>query len=495
MYDKQSSTGALPYSGPPLSKNNSDTYHLWTLSATGDYYAITADKAWVDTIWARYKRGMDFILAKMDDRGLLYMTTTLDTSDPVVKGERLSANVLMWKALRDGATLASVEGDTAAATDYAARAAAIKAAIDTYLWDEPAGMYKLYPDNAVHPQDGNALAVWYGLVGDPARAARISAGLQKTWTAYGAPTTENKSQLKTFPASMEVMAHFAAGSDAAGLELIRRQWGWMLHDPLGTQSTFPEALRADGCICSTYTSMSHGWATGPTAALSEYVLGLRPATPGGATWTFAPHVGDLRFARGRLTLTTGALDAAWTNEANRYTATVTAPAGTTGRVSVPAFGRSTAVFLDGALVTRTGDALSVDVSGGATHTIVAVPTGSVGDVGGTVPATLSLTLGAPASFGAFTPGEAKTYTASTTANVISTAGDAALGVSDPGHLTNGSFSLPQPLQVAFSRSTWTAPVSNDPVAITFTQAIGATDALRTGNYSKTLTFTLSTTTP
>ena len=50
----------------------------------------------------------------------------------------------------------------------------------------------------------------------------------------------------------------------------------------------------------------------------------------------------------------------------------------------------------------------------------------VGDVGGTVPATLALTLGAPATFGAFTPGVAKEYTATTTANVISTAGDAAL---------------------------------------------------------------------
>ena len=47
-----------------------------------------------------------------------------------------------------------------------------------------------------------------------------------------------------------------------------------------------------------------------------------------------------------------------------------------------------------------------------------------GQVGGTVPATLSLTLGQPATFGAFTPGVTKDYSASTTANVISTAGDA-----------------------------------------------------------------------
>ena len=38
-------------------------------------------------------------------------------------------------------------------------------------------------------------------------------------------------------------------------------------------------------------------------------------------------------------------------------------------------------------------------------------------------------------------------------------------------------------------------MSNDPVTIGLKQSIGATDPLRTGTYSKTLTFTLSTTAP
>ena len=37
-----------------------------------------------------------------------------------------------------------------------------------------------------------------------------------------------------------------------------------------------------------------------------------------------------------------------------------------------------------------------------------------GGAGGTVPATLALTMGTPASFGAFTPGVAREYTATTT---------------------------------------------------------------------------------
>ena len=79
--------------------------------------------------------------------------------------------------------------------------------------------------------------------------------------------------------------------------------------------------------------------------------------------------------------------------------------------------------------------------------------------------------------------------------MTSSAGDATLSVSEPGHLANGAFTLPQPLQVTLAKSTWTAPTSNEAVNVGFTQRIEATDALRTGAYSRTLTFTLSTTSP
>jgi len=131
-------------------------------------------------------------------------------------------------------------------------------------------------------------------------------------------------------------------------------------------------------------------------------------------------------------------------------------------------------------------------------------------VGGTVPATLSLQLGNAVSLGTFQPGVPADYTASTTATITSTAGDATLSVLDttgvsPGRLVNGPFALPQPLQVRANDGSYSsipadllrysAPVSNDPATIGFKQPIAATDALRTGIYAKTLTFTLSTTRP
>ena len=83
----------------------------------------------------------------------------------------------------------------------------------------------------------------------------------------------------------------------------------------------------------------------------------------------------------------------------------------------------------------------------------------------------------------------------------------------PGHLVNGTYWLPSALQAKAASAngvggafgsiggspltllSYSGPVSNDQVTLTFQQHIGSTDALRTGTYSKTLTFALSTTTP
>jgi hypothetical protein len=63
---------------------------------------------------------------------------------------------------------------------------------------------------------------------------------------------------------------------------------------------------------------------------------------------------------------------------------------------------------------------AVEFSGvGGAHTFAWGTSTATADssAGGSVPATLSLSLGPAASFGAFTPGVAKDYTAQTTANV------------------------------------------------------------------------------
>ena len=140
------------------------------------------------------------------------------------------------------------------------------------------------------------------------------------------------------------------------------------------------------------------------------------------------------------------------------------------------------------------------------------PTNVNSNVNATVPSTLGLTL-TPVNFGAFVPGVANQYTGTGTATVTSTWPSASLTVRDAtgnntGRLVNGSAVLASTLQVVNSTGgnsnvgtgnttlkTWAAPVSSENSTLTFRQSIGATEALVMGGYSKSLTFTLTTTTP
>jgi hypothetical protein len=155
--------------------------------------------------------------------------------------------------------------------------------------------------------------------------------------------------------------------------------------------------------------------------------------------------------------------------------------------------------------------------------LAATSTGNaIGTVGGNVPTLLALSLPTqPGSFGTFAPTVARNYETAVAATITSTAGDAALAVSDPstsfpGHLVNGAFALPSALNVRAVNSSnptqayaplaestgtplnllaYAGPVNGDVVTLGFRQAIAANDVLRAGTYSKTLTFSLSTTTP
>ncbi len=134
-----------------------------------------------------------------------------------------------------------------------------------------------------------------------------------------------------------------------------------------------------------------------------------------------------------------------------------------------------------------------------------------GTVSGTVPATLVADARHAGDLRRVHAGRGDgTYTASTTANVISTAGDATLSVADPssnatGRLVNGvvlagagAAGAREQRRLARSAVEDATPAVRSPttlVTITFRQAIGANEPLRTGAYAKTLTFTLSTTNP
>lgn len=90
-----------------------------------------------------------------------------------------------------------------------------------------------------------------------------------------------------------------------------------------------------------YTSHSHGWSSGPTSALTFYLLGLTVTSTQGKTWNLAPHLNTgVPSAEGGFETPLGRFDAKWSfdedsNGNDVLTAQLTTPLGTEGVVRLP----------------------------------------------------------------------------------------------------------------------------------------------------------------
>jgi alpha-L-rhamnosidase len=83
------------------------------------------------------------------------------------------------------------------------------------------------------------------------------------------------------------------------------------------------------------TSLAHGWASGPTSALSKYVLGVRPVKPGYRTWLIEPQTGDLTWAEGTVPTPFGPIGVEWRKTAQGIHLEINVPEGTSGTIAVP----------------------------------------------------------------------------------------------------------------------------------------------------------------
>ncbi|KAK0109311.1 hypothetical protein ONS96_003130 [Cadophora gregata f. sp. sojae] len=384
QYDLQSREGQLPMAGPPLNFYGSDTYHMSSLIGTYEYLLYSGDLDFLTTNWNKIKRAINFVERKLDERsGLLYVTGVNDWGRSSQGGFNTAANALMFRTLITGSLMAAWAQDEISSR-WELQAYVLKAAMNSavYNWDPNVGAFKdSNVDSSIYPEDGNSLALYYGMASSVHQKS-ISDRLITNWGPIGAKCPELKYNIVPFIESMEIKGHFAIGRTNRALELIRRSWGWYLNNPYGTESTFIEGYLEDGSFGYrafsgyekdySYTSHAHGWSTGPTHALTNYVLGLQLISPGGADWILAPQFGNLTFVEGGFTTPLGKFSAKWTLIPGGYELSYDVPIGTNGTLVLPALktGRST--------VTSDGKQLDVDDYDASTGhaTISGVPGGN-----------------------------------------------------------------------------------------------------------------------
>jgi hypothetical protein len=260
------------------------------------------------------------------------------------------------RALRMSAALASWLGEQRTATAWRGRLAPLAAAFAPAFWDGSAGAFRDATEGpTVHPQDGNAFAILAGLASREQGLSALGYLSRVLWRPYGAGIADNdvwdflpdwgdnaSQRVYPFISYFEVLARYAAGLDASALQLIRREWGYMLNN--GPRSTMWETIGPFGGppVDPSEPSYDHGWSSGAAPALSEFVLGVAPASPGFATSFVRPRVTGLAWARGNVPTPHGTIHVDWSLRGRTLTLKVTVP--TPATATVPLAGRTT---LDG----------------------------------------------------------------------------------------------------------------------------------------------------
>ncbi|KAJ4354958.1 hypothetical protein N0V95_003367 [Ascochyta clinopodiicola] len=313
-YYQNTTTGRFPFAGPATGSfrngAQSDTYHAWSLIAMFNYAIWTSDQTWLETHWANITHGLEFILSGLNNEdGLHEQTKPNDWARQGGGGYNSALNALDYHALASFADLANDLAKASPATfkanaslqeqskQWSTAAARLKTAFNHLLWDESASLYKDNGTTTLHPQDGNALALLYNLTTTPSQSSALSHALTSFHGPIGPLTPELPDTISPFVTSIEVLSHFAATRPSRALALTRSLWGYLLDSPLMTGSTLAEGLSANGSLYyrgnagykndAAYTSLSHGWSTGPTVALTSHVGGLEIVA--WRVWRFRPQ--------------------------------------------------------------------------------------------------------------------------------------------------------------------------------------------------------------
>lgn len=222
---------------------------------TYNYVLYSGDLDFIRENWDRYVAAMSFVTNQLDPSlGILNITGYIrDWGRFNVRDTQASAQMLYYRTLITGASLATWIGDTTGVnTTWLDAAAKLQSAIHSQLWDGDFGAFHdsiETRDNTTHlyPQDGNTLALLFGVVNATADEGQaISSSLTKNWTPIGPEVPELSGEVSTFISSFEIQAHLLAGQTQRALDLIRSSWGWYLNNENGTQSTMIEGYLIDG---------------------------------------------------------------------------------------------------------------------------------------------------------------------------------------------------------------------------------------------------------
>ncbi len=193
-----------------------------------------------------------------------------------------------------------------------------------------------------HTPEGNTSkqAASLMVLADLAKAKEINVdvlkknGVENMSTFYGYYILEAMAKADDYQGAINVISEYWGGMLDLGATTFWEDFNIAEGKISGRIDELPRQNVADihtdfGAFCyvGLRHSLAHGWASGPTAWLTQYVLGVH-VSDGGNTVTIKPHLGDLEFVNGTFPTKFGVLKISHTQDAKgKVTTKIDAPEG------------------------------------------------------------------------------------------------------------------------------------------------------------------------
>ena len=274
--------------------NGISSYSIWWLLIHKDWYLYQGNLDYLKEQKTYMTALLDHLMTKIDDNGkeTLDGTRFLDwPSSPNVKGVDAGLQALMVMAMEAGHDMALAMGDKSLAERCKKASKKLK---------------KYTPDHNQSKQ-GAALMALAGLMkAEKADKEVLSVGGAKNFsTFYGYYMLEAMAKAGNYQGAMDIISEYWGAMLDLGATTFWEDFNidWMENaariDELVPEGKVDVHSSYGGyCYVGFRHSFCHGWASGPTAWLSRYVLGVQVLEPGCRKVKIEPHLGSLNRVEG-----------------------------------------------------------------------------------------------------------------------------------------------------------------------------------------------------
>jgi alpha-L-rhamnosidase len=343
-------------------------YSAFWVMGEADYYRHIGDATYLHSIHDDIIRLLDYIAGDLDADHLFANPRKawpfVDWSPEMqhdTPDTRRATTFEFYRAFSEGAWMLREAGDAAAADKYQAIADSIRQSAQQKMLEAQSGTF----GSRWQP---NAMAIFSG-VATPQQTATIWKQVLSKRDGF---------MISPYYDFYVISAAASAGHRRETLDWIRQYWGgmvnegatsfWEAYDPAWPKEDYHANLQADDSK-GYFVSLSHGWSSGPTAWLTEQILGIRPTAAGYTKTTIRPDLAGLAWARGAVQAPNGQIKVDYRAPASKtakFAVRIELPGGVDASVSMPVCGADKSVNVNGA-------AMNGDLAEDGTRMVVHLP--------------------------------------------------------------------------------------------------------------------------